>query len=110
MSDVPHFDYPFRFGKSNHAVEIEQDSIEDIEVCIATIIMTNHGDRVELPEFGTNSLLFQIQPLPIDQLYSDITDQEPRALMVISQQPDPLDYLTALVTVTVENLQPIGGT
>jgi hypothetical protein len=111
MTHVPHFDYPFRFSAaSKHAVEVEQDSVEEIIDCIQTTLLTNKGDRIELPDFGITNPLFEVQPLHLDDLYADVTDQEPRALIVLSQQPDAEDALTAIVTMTLNNEQPtIGG-
>lgn len=112
MTRVPHFDYPFRFSTASaHAVEVEQDSVEDIIDCIQTSLLTNKGDRIELPEFGISNPLFELQPLNLDDLYADVTDQEPRALVILSQQSDAVDALKAIVTMTLHNEQPtIGGT
>lgn len=110
MNRIPHFDYPFRFSSQGHAVVVEQDSIEDIENCLLAIIKTEVGQRIELPQFGIQSPLFSLQPIPLDPIYNAVTDQEPRAIMVISQRPDPLDYLRALVEVdlTATKNLPIG--
>jgi hypothetical protein len=106
MARIPHFDYPFRLTAQGHPVVVEQDAIEEIESCLAVILITEEGQRIELPEFGIESLLFKRQPVPVDDIYNAITDQEPRAAVVLSQQPDPLDYLTALVEVDVKAQNP----
>jgi hypothetical protein len=106
LAKIPHFDYPFRFGPQGHAVVVEQDSVEEIESCLMTLFLTEVGQRIEVPEFGIESMLFRLQPLPIDSLYSAILDQEPRAVTLISQQPDKLDYLTALVEVDLISSHP----
>lgn len=108
---VPHFDYPFHFGYTGHASVVEQDSAQEITTCITTCLLTNKGDRIELPTFGIDPLIFDRQPLPLDRLYSDIVEQEPRALMALSQSPDPTNMLTDLINIVVQNQQPaIGGT
>lgn len=109
MTDIPHFDYPFRFNSNYHAVVVEQDSIEDVESCLATALLTEVGDRIELPEFGINSPLFGLQPLDLNRLYTSLVDQEPRALMALAQHPDPLDYLTALVEIDLQTSNPTIG-
>lgn len=113
MSNIrtPHFDYPFRFGYTGHAVETEQNSIEDIQNCVTSILLTNKGDRVELPDFGIDSPIFGVQPLQLDEIYSHITDQEPRSLVLLSTATDPVDSLKAIITVALQNDEPtIGGT
>ena len=106
MTNIPHFDYPFRLRLDGHAAVCEQDSIEDIESCLASVLLTEQGQRVELPEWGITSPLFDLQPLDLQSIYDDITEQEPRALVSIAQQTSPVDYLTALVEVDLKQQQP----
>jgi phage baseplate assembly protein W len=109
MIRTPHFAYPFKLNPRHHAYEVEQGSIDDIESCLQAILLTEVGQRIELPEFGIESPLFQLQPIDTDGIYSALTAQEPRATTVIAQQPDPLDYLTDLVNITVTSNQPTIG-
>lgn len=109
MTDVPHLDYPFRLSASGHALVNEQDSIEDIESCLQTILLTERGARIELPEFGIDSPLFGRQPLALEALYQTLVEQEPRALAIISQSPDPRNYLTALIEIDVSAVNPTIG-
>jgi hypothetical protein len=100
-ADIPHFDHPFRFGPSL-AVVVEQDSPEDIVNCVAAILRTELGERIDLPEFGIISPVFQTQPIDIAPILELIVEQEPRAAAVIDQYPDEIDelILNLLVTVT----------
>lgn len=109
QANVPHFDYPFRFDFNNHAACVEQDSIEDIENCIVSILLTEIGARIEIPEYGMESMLFKQQPLSSGDIYNAITSQESRAHMVVSTDPDMVDYLTALVDINVQADQAVGG-
>jgi hypothetical protein len=102
VTNIPHFDFPFRFSPNAHAAVVEQDSVAEIESCLMTILLTEEGQRIELPEFGIESPLFRLQPLPLDGILNAILDQEPRATVTFSQQPDPIDYLTALVTLQTQ--------
>lgn len=103
---TPHFDYPFRFGPTHHAVVVEQDSIEEIESCVVAVLLTEEGQRIELPEFGVESELFGVQPLDTNGYLHAILDQEPRAAALVTSQPDPVDYLKALVEVDVNAANP----
>jgi hypothetical protein len=109
MTNIPHFDYPFQFGYTGHAVVNEQSSIEDVESCLVTLLHTTIGQRVELPEFGIDPMLFELQPLETDDIEAAIVEYEPRAVTTLASQPSPLDYLTALVNIDFENQPPTGG-
>lgn len=109
MADTPHFDHPFRLTPAGHAVTVEQDSIEEIESCLVAILLTERGERIELSDFGSDSLLFKLQPLKVEDLYSTLSEQEPRALPVISQAVDPVRYLSALVEIDVTAANPTIG-
>jgi len=109
MINIPHFDYPFRLNADGHVVVVEQDSSDEIESCLISPLTTEKGQRIELPKYGIDSMLFELQPLPLDRLLNTIIDQEPRAVTILSQQPDKVDYLTALVEVDlISNQPPIG--
>jgi len=103
---IPHFDYPFRFGPTKHAVVVEQDSIEEIEDCVVAILLTEEGQRIELPEFGVESQLFGVQPLDANEYLHAIIDQEPRAVAIVTSQMDPVHYLEALVEVDMSAANP----
>jgi phage baseplate assembly protein W len=99
-ADIPHFDHPFRFGPSL-AVVVEQDSPEDIINCVAAILRTELGERVDLPEFGINSPVFETQPIDIAPIIELIVEQEPRAVAVIDQEQDVIDQLIVNLLVNV---------
>jgi len=96
----PHFDLPFRIAA--HAVAtVEQDSSEDIANCVECIIRTPNGFREDSPDFGLNDVVFSPIPMDTDALVAQIKAQEPRATVVIKEQPSLIDTLVDTLTVEV---------
>jgi hypothetical protein len=54
MTDLinPHFAVPFNFGHDDHALCIEQGSVEDHAEQVEAIVRTIKGQRLDQPEFG----------------------------------------------------------
>lgn len=100
MADIPHFDLPFRFVGSNAAV-VEQDSLEDITNCVEAVVRTIIGQRVELPDFGIPDPTFQTQPLQLQAITEAILQQEPRATIAMTQNPDRFNQLVVDVLMRV---------
>jgi hypothetical protein len=101
MADVPHFDFPLRLFGSNMATT-EQDSIDDIANCVEVICLTPHGWFPELPDFGLTDPTFNLQPLDPHDIVEEISEQEPRAEVLVETAPDKLDNLIARVQVEVQ--------
>jgi hypothetical protein len=101
MTDVPHFDYPFRFVTGGHAAVVEQDSAEDVLNCVTAIVKTKVGDRIESPTFGIPDPTFEAQPLDLGLISDAILTQEERASIIIDQSPDRYDQLIADVLINV---------
>lgn len=72
--DTPHFASPFTMGKQ--AKVIEQDSDEDLVLCVSTLLRTETGSRDELPEYGVDDLAFKGDVS--DEVVEAIRDWEPR--------------------------------
>lgn len=100
MTVVPHFDLPFRFT-AGHAAVVEQDSSDDISNCVDAVLLTRIGSRVEMPEFGIPDPTFDIQPIELQGMFAALVEQEPRAYVLIDQEPDRFDQLIAHLTVSV---------
>ncbi len=95
MAEVPHFDLPFRL-KGGSFAEVEQDSADDIAVCVEAIVRTRPGDRDEAPTFGTTDVAFnqvdaQGRPVDTELLVSQIEEWEPRVRALADQEPDRFD-------------------
>jgi len=92
---VPHLALPLRLVGSSFA-EVEQDTNEDIAVCVEAIVRTRPGDRDELPAFGVSDVAFgQVdaggRPVDSELLVSQIEVWEPRVRALVSQEPDRFD-------------------
>lgn len=94
---IPHFDLPFRFGNTS-IVTVEQDSPEDVANCVEAIARTIIGERDDSPDFGIDDLTFSNQPLDTELLTAQILQQEPRATIVIREEPD---FITDVLVLTV---------
>lgn len=97
MSDVntPHFDLPFRWGTDGHPVVVEQDSWDDVANCVLNIMDTTVGRRIESPGFGIADPTFEAQPINLAAITEAVIQQEPRAALLMEQNPDQLDSLIA---------------
>lgn len=62
MSDtqIPHFAFPFKFGDQGSAEVLDQDSITEIEQNVEVLILTELGERLEVPEFGIPDPTFRV--------------------------------------------------
>lgn len=81
MAQVPHFSLPFRVEGGAIAVT-EQDSLEEIEDCVESILRTLVGTRaIDAPDFGVPDETFvQQTPNSSAEIYiAAIEAQEPRA-------------------------------
>jgi phage baseplate assembly protein W len=80
VASVPHLATPFRIVNGAIAV-VEQDSVEEIEDCVESILRTFVGTRIDAPDFGIPDETFRQQtPSTGAELYiAAIEAQEPRA-------------------------------
>lgn len=101
MADVPHFDIPFRFDTTGHAVTVEQDSLEEISNCVEAVMRTIIGQRIEAPDFGIPDPTFSTQPLALQQIIDAVLVQEPRAALLLEQHPSQFDQLIDIITARV---------
>ena len=60
MSDVPHFSFPFDIADRGSAVVVLQDSAEEIEQNVKVLILTERGERLEVPDFGIEDPTFGV--------------------------------------------------
>lgn len=104
---TPHFDLPFRIGTKT--AEVQQDTIEDVTNCVEVCVRTHIGRRKELPEFGIEDLTLRDQPIRMADVLRRVTENEPRAVVLIDQHPDALDDLIADVRMEVALREEPGG-
>jgi len=96
----PHFDIPFRLQSTGAAV-VEQDTFEDVANCVEVIVRTPYGFRDDVIEFGFPSLELQTMPVVSAEVREVVDQQEPRATILITEQPDFYDVLIDRITVEV---------
>lgn len=103
--EIPHLDLPFRFVGLNGvagARVVEQDSSEDVLVCIQSILRFTQGERTELPEFGLPSLPFVEGDIDTDEIKAIVEEWEDRATAEVTQEIDLVDTALRLVKVQTE--------
>jgi len=98
--DVPHFDLPFQLNK-NGATVVEQDSIDDIVNCVTAIAVTPVGWRTEVPTFGIPDIAMRRFPIGAEDINNWISNQEPRAALVVEERQDKVDHLVDYVNIGV---------
>jgi phage baseplate assembly protein W len=101
MADVPHLDIPLRFDGTGHLAVVEQDTVDDIAACVEAVLRTRPGERSELPNFGTSAILFTELPVDRETLVAQIKQWEPRAGLLIEENPDLLNDTLARLRITV---------
>ena len=106
LPEIPHFSMPFRLDPPHVAV-VEQDTIVDVTDCVEAILRTTIGDRFELPTFGVDDWVFDVQPVPTVALQQSIAIQEPRAITTLEQHPDALDHLIAVIKISVAQAEEV---
>jgi hypothetical protein len=101
---IPHFDIPFRIV-GPRAVVVEQDSLKEVSNCVWAILGTQIGTRLEVPSFGIEDPTFQSQPIRTDLLVQAVLENEPRAVILMDQNPSILDSMIAEVLARVSTME-----
>lgn len=83
---IPHLDWPVRIAPSGHLAANEQDSVDDIATCVAVSLLTPPGWRDEEPDFGSRPD-FPLLPINISDLQTSIAHDEPRAELLLRDEP-----------------------
>lgn len=83
MARVPQFAVPFRV-EDGDVVEVEQDSVEEIEACVEAVLHTFIGSRIDEPDFGIPDETFtQLGPNPsVEPYLAAVAAAEPRAHLI----------------------------
>lgn len=101
---TPHFDLPFSLGPNGAAV-VEQDTIDDVANCVVVILSVERGTRDEAPTFGIEDLAMRKQPLGASEIAEEIRDQDPRAVLIMSENPDMNDELIDRINIGVSTVR-----
>lgn len=100
MADVPHLAWPFRLA-GNRLVQVEQDSLEDVQQSVYAYLATPLGSRPLSPDFGIDDPTFG-PGLNGARLAADIeASEEGRAVVaVVIRGPD--EFGQQQITVQVD--------
>lgn len=56
---VSHFAFPFRFGDDGTVAVVEQSTYEELEQNVKVLVLTQLGERIEVPGFGVLDSTFR---------------------------------------------------
>lgn len=100
MATIPHLKIPFSLLPDLTAQVVAQDSIDDIQQCVAVLCATTQGTRIEVPTYGIPDPVFSTgQPAAIEKA---VAKWEPRAQVTATAVPNPLDPNELDITVQVK--------
>lgn len=101
MADgIPRLALPLTVSAGGYS-SVQQDTTDELAVCVRTILSFELGSRVERPEFGIADPTFQQRPLDLFDVEQAIDMYEPRAAVSVTEVPDPTDPLATTVRVDV---------
>lgn len=86
-NEIPKLAFPLRFTSAGRAVTVEQDSAEEINGCVETLVRTTRGQRLERPDFGIRDMVLeQVRGGQAAQhVQRQIITHEPRALAYVDE-------------------------
>lgn len=96
---VPHFAFPFRV-RGSHAQTVEQDTLEDLSMCVEVLVATERGSRLELPAYGIDQLPLRTR-INHNALLGAISEWEPRVTASIIESYDGDDPLIRHLAVKI---------
>jgi hypothetical protein len=99
MAEFPHFDLPLRFENGGLAV-VEQDSLEDVQNKVETLVRCPQGFRDELPDFGWPRQTFATVPLDVSVNQSLIDEWVPDARATLTEHGESLDETVRHIVVS----------
>lgn len=100
MTSIGHIGYPFRWGVTGNAAELEQDTLDEIVNCCEVITRTTIGELIDQPDFGITDPLFKKLP-NLPGLSAQINNWEPRADVQITTMVDTADDLVREVALQI---------
>lgn len=82
---IPKLRVPLRLENGRLAL-VEQDSQDNVAACVYSILSYERGSRIEDPDFGVESRLFDQMPVDVDEWLEQIAAYEPRAEVQTEQE------------------------
>ena len=100
-----HFNLPFTLGHDGQFAVVDQDSDEDITVCVRAILLSRVGYRDDRPEVGITDPVHTQGGPNLDTLEATVAEFEPRADRLFSRDPTLLASIVDHVLIA----KPSGG-
>jgi phage baseplate assembly protein W len=82
---IPKLRVPLRLENGRLGV-CEQDSQENVAACVYAVLATERGSRLEDPDFGVESTVFDEFPFDVDEWLEQIAAYESRASVKTAQE------------------------
>lgn len=102
MPNVPRLNFPVAIDPvTGHLAEVEQDSPDDLVACVEVVCRTVIGERDEHPDLGITELALSRIPVDLDRLTNEIVSSEPRARVLLAQDPALFDETVQTVVAQV---------
>lgn len=98
--DIPHLKFPLVLIGTKLG-QVEQDSADDIQQCIATIVSTPLGHSDELPEMGLTRQEFYEGGADVQEIQQQLDAHEPRWSDLVTEAPDRVDEALSIVSIRV---------
>lgn len=86
---IPKFRIPLRVENGRLAL-VEQGSQDNVAGCVYAVLAYERGSRIEDPEFGVESRLFDQMPIDVTEWLEQIAVYEPRATVQTQQEIEDL--------------------
>lgn len=86
---IPKFRIPLRVENGRLAL-VEQGSQDNVAGCVYTVLAYERGSRIEDPEFGVESRIFDQMPIDVQEWLEQIAVYEPRATVQTQQEVEDL--------------------
>lgn len=90
MPDREQFAYPFQLGSDGRILTVEQDSDDDIEASLATIVSWPLGTRDSDPDFGVDEQAFLQDGPDLEEIRTALQIAEPRAIPLLDEDDGTL--------------------
>ena len=100
MIAIPHLKLPLALVGSKLS-QVEQDSVDDIAQCIATIVSTPLGFSDEIPQMGLTMQEFYEGGADVQEIQQQLDTHEPRWSDLVTEAPDRLDVSLSIVGIRV---------
>lgn len=102
MPSVPHFNYPFQI-RGRKVNTVEQDTVEEVIICVYAVLATELGSRQEEPDFGWPDPAFRQGGADLEEMVSVVDEWEPRADVLSAARWQLLtEYIRTEVGVSTE--------